>query len=259
MLYEDPFAFRAEYEERYRAPGIGGAGPAPSLVCICVAPTRTRCPGTSCITWRVVRLSLAEFFPRLVYSAVQQVEPEHLAGLFRCPPDRELQSAWRERVEGFHPRTRLPTHAEVHLQPGGFLARAAADALRQPLVAALFAHSTRQASFKARDCSPTNPSPWLASKERCCCVVQDAWYRYLKTGAGWNAHGRTATARVCRQDQIPFDHSMCRCWSDSMFLDGSLHPLAVHSVPAGCRAGLRRALSRTRRHCRPWCSKASMV
>ena len=33
MLYEDPFAFRAEYEERYRAAwDCGEPGPAPSLV-----------------------------------------------------------------------------------------------------------------------------------------------------------------------------------------------------------------------------------
>ena len=33
MLYEDPFAFRAEYEERYRAAwDRGEQGPAPSLV-----------------------------------------------------------------------------------------------------------------------------------------------------------------------------------------------------------------------------------
>ena len=55
--------------------------------------------------------------------------------------------------------------------------------------------------------------------------------------------------------EIPFDHSDVQVLVDSMFLDGSLHPLAVHSVPAGMPSWIKAGLSRTQRHCRPWCSK----
>ena len=55
MLYEDPFAFRAEFEERYR--GAWDRGKLARLrhwCCTCVALTRTYCRGTSCTTgaWR---------------------------------------------------------------------------------------------------------------------------------------------------------------------------------------------------------------
>jgi hypothetical protein len=51
MLYEDPFAFRAEYEERYRAAwDRGERGQRPRWFCICAAPMRMSCRGTSCIT-----------------------------------------------------------------------------------------------------------------------------------------------------------------------------------------------------------------
>ena len=93
MLYEDPFAFRAEYEERYRAAwDRGEAGPAPSLVLHLRSADANELPWDIVHHGRVVRLSLAELFLRLAYSAVQQVEPEHLAGLFHAH-QTELQSA----------------------------------------------------------------------------------------------------------------------------------------------------------------------
>ncbi|MEF8690226.1 UNVERIFIED_CONTAM: hypothetical protein NO986_22505 [Comamonas sp. A-3] len=93
MLYEDPLAFRAEYEERYRAAwDRGEPGPAPSLVLHLRSADANALPWDIVHHGRVVRLSLADLFPKLAYSAVQQVEPEHLAGLFHAH-QTELQSA----------------------------------------------------------------------------------------------------------------------------------------------------------------------
>ena len=83
MLYEDPFAFRAEFEERYRgAWDRGEAGPAPSLVLHLRGADQNVLPWDIVHHGRVARLSLAELFPRLAYSTVKQVEPEPLAVLF---------------------------------------------------------------------------------------------------------------------------------------------------------------------------------
>ena len=83
MLYEDPFAFRAEFEERYRAAwDRGEAGPAPSLVVHLRGADANVLPWDIVHNARAVPLSLAELFPRLAYSVVKQVEPEHFAALF---------------------------------------------------------------------------------------------------------------------------------------------------------------------------------
>jgi len=58
MLYEDPFAFRAEYEER----GIGvSQGLHLRWFCIYAVPMRTPCRGTSCITDVWFGLALLKF------------------------------------------------------------------------------------------------------------------------------------------------------------------------------------------------------
>ncbi|MBR8657711.1 BREX-3 system phosphatase PglZ, partial [Achromobacter sp. Marseille-Q0513] len=63
-------------------------------------------------------------------------------------------------------------------------------------------------------------------------VVQDAWYRYLATlGLDGTRTGEPPSPDYIAKIEIPFDHSDVQVLIDSMFLDGSLHPLAVHSVP----------------------------
>jgi hypothetical protein len=67
-------------------------------------------------------------------------------------------------------------------------------------------------------------------------VVQDAWYRYLEK---LKLEGRRMSepdpppfgVGEIAQIEIPFDHTDVRAIIDSMFLDGSLHPLAVSDVP----------------------------
>ena len=75
---------------------------------------------------------------------------------------------------------------------------------------------------------------WLTSKSALLRVVQDAWYRYRsKLGLDGTRIGEPPPPDYVARIEIPFDHSDVQVLVDSMFLDGSLHPLAVHSVPAG--------------------------
>ena len=235
MLYEDPFAFRAEYEERYRAAwDRGEAGPAPSLVLHLRSADANELPWDIVHHGRVVRLSLAELFPRLAYSAVQQVEPDHFAGLFHAH-QTELQSARGENeskdfilehVYQLTPRSirnpvdfwreLLRMHFANRSLPPLFAEHAAGIIQGKGLFAGL----------------PV--ATWLASKSALLRVVQDAWYRYLKTlGLDGTRTGEPPPPDYLAKIEIPFDHSDVQVLVDSMFLDGSLHPLAVHSVPAG--------------------------
>jgi hypothetical protein len=234
MLYEDPFAFRAEFEERYRAAwDRGEPGPAPSLVLHLRSAEADKLPWDIVHHGRVVRLSLAELFPRLAYSVVRQIEPEHFSGLFHAH-QTELQSArgeneskdfilehvyqltsrsirnpvdfWRELLRMHFANRSLPPmfaqHAAGIIQGKGLFAD-------QPV------------------------ATWLASKSTLLRVVQDAWYRYLATlGLDGTRTGEPPPPDYVAKFDIPFDHSDVQVLVDSMFLDGTLHPLAVHSVPA---------------------------
>ncbi|MFS2023197.1 BREX-3 system phosphatase PglZ [Massilia sp. CT11-137] len=233
MLYEDPFAFRAEYEERYRAAwDRGEPGPAPSLVLHLRSADANALPWDIVHHGRVVRLSLAELFPKLTYSAVQQVEPEHFAGLFHAH-ETELQSARGgneskdfilEHVYQFVPRS-IRTQVDFWRE----LLRLHFANRSLPLTFAQHAASIIQGKELFKSYSVAT---WLASKGMLLRVVQGAWYRYLETlGLDGIRAGEAPSLDYETKIEIPFEHTDLQVLVDSMFLDGSLQPLAVHSVP----------------------------
>lgn len=240
MLYEDPFAFRAEYEERYRAAwDRGEPGPAPSLVLHLRSADANELPWDIVHHGRVVRLSLADLFPKLAYSAVQQVEPEHLAGLFHAH-QTELQNARGENeskdfilehVYQLTPRSiRNPVDFWRELLRMHFANRSL------PPLFALHAANIIQGKGLFPDLPVVT---WLASKSALLRVVQDAWYRYLsKLGLDGSRTGEQSPPAYFEKEsstkiEIPFDHSDVQMLVDSMFFDGSMHPLAVQSIPVG--------------------------
>ncbi|MEG0555871.1 MAG: BREX-3 system phosphatase PglZ, partial [Comamonas sp.] len=235
MLYEDPFAFRAEYEERYRAAwDRGEPGPAPSLVLHLRSADANALPWDIVHHGRVVRLSLADLFPKLAYSAVQQVEPERFAELFHAH-QTELQSARGEseskdfileHVYQLAPRSiRNPVDFWRELLRMHFANRSLPPMFAQH-AASIIQGKGLFADFPV--------ATWLTSKSALLRVVQDAWYRYLsKLGLDGTRIGEPPPPDYVARIEIPFDHSDVQVLVDSMFLDGSLHPLAVHSVPAG--------------------------
>ena len=182
MPYEDPFAFRAEFEERYRSAwDRGEPGPSSALVLHLRSADPYELPWDLLHHGRVVRLSLAELFPKLAYSTVKQVEAEHLATLFEAH-QAELQSPrgeneskdfilehvyqltprsirtpvdfWRELLRMHFGNRSLPplfaTHAAGILQSKGLFSD-------QPVAL------------------------WLTSKAALLQIVQEAWERYRST------------------------------------------------------------------------------
>ena len=235
MLYEDPFAFRAEFEERYRAAwDRGEPGPAPSLVLHLRSAEADTLPWDIVHHGRGVRLSLAELFPRLAYSVAQQVEPEHFSGLFHAH-QTELQSARGENES----KDFILEHV-YQLTPRSI--RNPVDFWRE-LLRMHFANRSLPPMFarhaagiiQGKGLFADQPvATWLASKSTLLRVVQDAWYRYLATlGLDGMRTGEPPPPDYVAKIEIPFDHSDVQVLVDSMFLDGTLHPLAVHSVPAG--------------------------
>ena len=235
MLYEDPFAFRAEYEERYRAAwDRGEPGAASSLVLHLRSADANALPWDIVHHGRVVRLSLAELFPKLAYSAVQQVGPEQFAELFQVH-QTELQSARGENESKTFIVERVYNFPLMHLS-------GAVDVWRE-LLRMHFANRSLPPLFaqhaagiiQGKGLFPDLPvATWLASKSALLRVVQHGWYRYLRAqGLDGRRIGEPPPPDYMAKIEIPFDHSDVQALVDSMFLDGSLHPLAVHNVPAG--------------------------
>ncbi|KIX33646.1 alkaline phosphatase [Burkholderia pseudomallei] len=238
--YEDPFEFRAEYEERYRAAwDNGGLAPSSALIVHLRRDDPDSLPWDIVCHARQVRLILAELFPKLAYSAVRHVEPEFLAVLFDAHQS-ELESA---RGEG-ESKDFILEHV-YQLAPRSI--RNSVDFWRE-ILRLHFANRALPELFSehaagilhGRGLFMGQPiAEWLSSKSALLRVVQDAWYRYL---AELNLDG----TRLSESDpphyggyednqkvDVPFDHTDVRAIVDSMFLDGSLHPLAVSHVPAG--------------------------
>jgi hypothetical protein len=250
MLYEDPFAFRAEFEERFRgAWDRGEAGPAPSLVLHLRNADQNVLPWDIVHHGRVARLSLAELFPRLAYSTVKQVEPEHLAGIVRCPRNGVAVGSRRERVQGLHPRTRLPTYAKIHPHAGRLLARIAADALCQSLIATTVCQTCRQHPARQRIVRGSACRGVALIEERaaaCCagCVVPlPHWH-----GAGWLPHWRADRRRTTSpRSRFPLTTPMCRCWSTPC--SSTAAASAGRAQRSGCDAELDQGRDRSRPGC----------
>ncbi|MBN8461443.1 MAG: BREX-3 system phosphatase PglZ [Dechloromonas sp.] len=247
MGYDDPFAFRAEFEERFRAAwDAGEPAQSPALI------VHLRRDDANDLPWDIlrnarpaVRLILAELFPRLAYGAVRQVEPELLAALFDAH-QTELQSA---RGEG-ESRDFILEHV-YQLTPRSI--RTPVDFWREVL-RLHFANRALPEPFAEHAASilcgrglfvGTPVASFLSSKSALLRVVQDAWYRYLEK---LKLEGRRVAEpdlpsfsadKASAEIEIPFDHTDVRAIIDSMFLDGSLHPLAVSGVPASVPGWIR--------------------
>ena len=183
---------------------------------------------------------MAELFPRLAYSTVKQVAPEHLSALFDAH-EAELQSTRGENES----KDFILEHV-YQLTPRSI--RTPIDFWRE-LLRMHFANRSLPSLFAKHAASILNGkglfadqpvAAWLSSKSALLRVVQDAWYRYL-SGMGLNGSstGERPPPDYVTKIEIPFDHSDVQVLVDSMFLDGTLHPMAVNSVPAAMASWIK--------------------
>jgi hypothetical protein len=192
---------------------------------------------------KVVGLSLAELFQRLSYSVVKQLACEHRPALFAAQSKyakqtlgesatREfllthiykvsphllssVEDLWRELLRLHYGETELPND----------LARHMADVLADEQE---LKHLPLKELFSSR-------SYFLR-------VLQDAWYRYLeRLGVIGSRVAELHVHDYAHSIDVPFDHAQIRVVVDSLFLDGSLHPLeitgGVTGIPEWARVGV---------------------
>ena len=83
LPFEDPVAFRTEYEERYRAAwDRGEEGTSKALVLQLRGTDLNTLPWDYVRMGRKVSLGLADLFPRLSYGVIRQMDSEHHEALF---------------------------------------------------------------------------------------------------------------------------------------------------------------------------------
>ncbi len=231
--FEDSIAFRAEYEERYRAPWRRGEdGSARALIVQLRGTNDGGLPWDYLAHARRVRFSLADLFPKLSYSVVRQIDPEYrdaifaaqcryaaqalgdsatkdfvLTHVFRFSPHLigRPEELWRELLRLHYRNTALPTVLSDHV------AQVLSD---NPLFA------------------PLPLGQLFTSKTFLLRAIQDAWRRYLAAcGIVVTSESTPDAAGHALCVDIPFEHPDIRVIIDSMFMEGMLHPVAVRDLP----------------------------
>lgn len=244
LPFEDSVVFRAEYEDRYRtAWDLGASGPAKALILHLRGTNVGDLPWDYLRQARQVSVSLANLFPKLSYKVVRQVGPEHHEALYAAQTQHASQSLGESLTKDFilthifrisphlisHPedlwRELLRLHyrdAALPLVLGEYVAQVLGDS----------------AAFKSLPLGEL-----FCSKATLLRVVQEAWYRYLSDrGVTGIRMGESPAPDFAGRVEVPFEHPDVRVIVDSMFLDGMLHPLAIHGalprIPEWARVGI---------------------
>ena len=232
--FEDSIAFRAEFEHRYRAEWRQGRpGLAKAVILHWKSDDDSVLPWDYLQTGRRVRLSLSDLLPKLAPGVTRQVGPEHLGQLFEAqashatqvlgesatkefvllhvfrlsaPLIRSVADLWRELLKMHYAGSELPPLFASHVE--AVLSRV--DAFRELPIADLFASR----SFSLN-------------------VLQNAWSRYLKTmGVVGLKIGDPLSDEYAGAIRIPFDDPGVWSTVDSLFLEGTLHPVQAAGLPS---------------------------
>lgn len=235
LPFEDSVVFRAEYEERYReAWDRNEEGPARALVLHLRSAEMGELPWDYLRQARIVPLSLANLFSKLSYGVVRQIGAEHLEALFEAQSRHASQSLGEAATKDF-----VLTHI---FRIGPHLISRPEDLWRELLrlhyrdagLSPVLAVHVAQI-LGERDVFKGLPIAELfASKSTLLRIVQDAWYRYLeRNGVIGSRLSEPSHEEYVARIEVPFDHPDVRAIIDSMFMDGTLHPLSVQGVPTG--------------------------
>ena len=238
LPFEDSVVFRTEYEEHYRAAWDDGKeGLSKALVLHLRGTNIDELPWDYLRQARKVSLSLANLFPKLSYGVVRQIDAEYLEPLFEAQARHASQSLGESLTKEY-----ILTHI-FHLNPHSIirpedlwrelLRLHYRDAALPPILATHVAQVLSDQVAFAR--LPLNAL--FTSKSEFLRVVQDAWYQYLaQHGANGIRTGDPIPVEYIAKADIPFDHPDIRVIVDSMFLEGTLHPLAVNGIPTSIMA-----------------------
>ncbi|MBZ9908079.1 BREX-3 system phosphatase PglZ [Mesorhizobium sp. BR115XR7A] len=235
LPFEDSVMFRTYYEERYRAAwDRGERGPAEALV------LHLRSGATGDLPWdylrdgRRVSLGLADLFPKLSYGVVRQIGSEHLEALFDAQLRHATQTFGEAGTKDFILTHIFGVSPYLISRPEALwrelLRLHFSDMMLPPALASHVANILNgQGVFKGLPLESL-----LSSKAYFLRVVQDAWDQFLEqNGVTGSRSVDLIQSKHEAAPIIPFEHPDIRAIVDSMFLDGTLHPLAIEGRPTG--------------------------
>lgn len=246
LPFEDSIAFRAEYEERYRAAwNQGEPGPSRALILHLRGMTVADLPWDYLRQARKLSLSLAELFPKLSYAVVRQMGSEMLPALFEAQDRHAHQSLGEAATKEFVLTHIFRISPHLITRPEDFWRELLRLHYREALLPLVLAEHVEHVLAERTIFKGIPVADLFSQKSLTLRVVQDAWYRYLfRLGLTGTRTGESVSPEHAPQVDIPFDHHDVRVIVDSMFLDGALHPLAIQGVamnlPEWAKAGVVR-------------------
>lgn len=241
--FDDSMAFRAIFEERFRQHwDRGEPAAAKALVLHLRGRDTADLPADYLRDGRQVDLSLADLFPKLSYSVLRQLDPASLSAVFDAHDRFASQplgdSATREFVlMHIH---RLSPH--LIARPEEFWRELLRLHYRgEGLPSVLAAHMAEVLSDRPQ-LKGLPVAELFASKSATLRAVQGAWARYLERQGLTGVRIGEEPGSLASALEIPFDHPDVLVFVDSLFLDGSLHPLVVQGpvgkLPAWAKVGV---------------------
>lgn len=234
LPFDDSIGFRTDYEERYRMPwDCGESGARPALVLHRRSAECADLPWDYLRQARIAALSLANLFPRLSYAVVRRIDATHRATLFDAHARHASQTLGEVATKDFiliHVFRLAPHLIERPQDIWRELLRLHRRHVALPEVLAEHVESILRNNrvFTGLPVRALFSSSGLLLR-----TVQDAWTSELQgLGIQGSRIAETVTRGPAVRIEIPFAHPEIRVLVESMFLDGSLHPLLVGHVPS---------------------------
>lgn len=235
LPFEDSVSFRTEYEERYRgAWDRGEEGSEKSLVLQFHGTDANALPWDYVRSGRLVRLGLADLFPKLSYSVIRQVGPEHHEPLFAACVHHAQEQLGDSATMDFILTHIFGVSPYLIERPEDFWRELLRLHYRMDGLPPIFAGHVAKV-LGGRDLFKGLPiADLFHTKGAVLKAVQSAWERFvgvhLPTTTGFAEHGQGGYLAL---PPIPLAHPDIRVIVDSMFLDGTLHPLMIQERPTG--------------------------
>jgi hypothetical protein len=244
LPFEDPVVFRAEYEERYRSAwDLGQIGPSKALILHLRSANVNELPWDYLRRARRVSVSLANLFPKLSYTVVRQIGPEHHEALYAAQDRYAAQLLGESTTKEF-----ILTHIfriSPHLisRPEDLWRELLRLHYREEALPPMLGDHVAQVLGDTPAFRALPLRELFCSKATLLRIVQDAWYRYLSDrGIDGTRAGESTEPEYVGNVEVPFEHPDVRVIVDSMFLDGLLHPLAVQGafpkIPEWAKVGI---------------------
>lgn len=232
--FEDSIVFRTEYEERYRlAWDSGDAAPASALILHLREISIDALPWDYLRQGRKVSLSLADLFSKLSYGVIRQIGSEHHESLFDAQTKHAPQTLGEGATKDFILTHIFGISPYLLSRPEDFWREVLRLHYRGEGMPSILASHVAGILGDRHALADLPVADLLSSKSYMVRVVQKAWNRFLAT-YGVRIQNPTKSEQDSEYKiSIPFEHPDIRVIVDTMFPEGTLHPVTIQGSSAG--------------------------